>query len=120
METTEAVDKLAALAQETRLRIFRLLIEQGPQGLHAGAIAEALALPPATLSFHVAHLVRAGLVIAPGRALHLLRGGIRGDGRPDRLPHRQLLPGRAMPAQDHCGSHHGETPAPGCVVWEFP
>ena len=62
MQTTEAVDKLAALAQETRLRIFRLLIEQGPQGLHAGAIAEALALPPATLSFHVAHLVRAGLV----------------------------------------------------------
>ena len=64
METTEAVDKLAALSQETRLRIFRLLIEQGPQGLHAGAIAEALALPPATLSFHVAHLVRAGLVSA--------------------------------------------------------
>ena len=42
METTEAVDKLAALSQETRLRIFRLLIEQGPLGLHAGAIAEAL------------------------------------------------------------------------------
>ena len=62
METTEAVDKLAALSQETRLRIFRLLVEQGPQGLYAGAISEALALPPATLSFHVAHLVRAGLV----------------------------------------------------------
>ena len=62
MDTVQAVDKLSALAQETRLRIFRLLIEQGPQGLHAGAIAEALALPPATLSFHVAHLVRAGLV----------------------------------------------------------
>lgn len=62
MKTAEAVDKLAALSQETRLRIFRLLIEQGPQGLHAGAIAEALALPPATLSFHVAQLVRAGLV----------------------------------------------------------
>lgn len=62
METTEAVDKLAALSQETRLRIFRLLVEQGPQGLHAGAISEALVLPPATLSFHVAHLVRAGLV----------------------------------------------------------
>ncbi|MDK9702855.1 MAG: metalloregulator ArsR/SmtB family transcription factor [Sulfuritalea sp.] len=62
MDTIQAVDKLGALAQETRLSIFRLLIEQGPQGLHAGAIAEALALPPATLSFHVAHLVRAGLV----------------------------------------------------------
>ncbi len=62
MDTTQAVDKLAALAQETRLRIFRLLVEQGPQGLHAGAIAEALAIPPATLSFHVAHLARCGLV----------------------------------------------------------
>lgn len=62
MDTTQAVDKLAALAQETRLRIFRLLVEQGPQGLHAGAIAESLAIPPATLSFHVAHLARSGLI----------------------------------------------------------
>ena len=62
MKTTQAVDKLAALAQETRLRIFRLLVEQGPQGLHAGAIAETLGIPPATLSFHVAHLARSGLV----------------------------------------------------------
>lgn len=62
MQPTQAVDKLAALAQETRLRIFRLLVEQGPQGLHAGAISEALEIPPATLSFHVAHLARSGLV----------------------------------------------------------
>ncbi|MDP2811923.1 MAG: metalloregulator ArsR/SmtB family transcription factor [Rhodocyclaceae bacterium] len=62
MDTTQAVDKLAALAQETRLRIFRLLVEQGPQGVHAGAISGALAIPPATLSFHVAHLARTGLV----------------------------------------------------------
>lgn len=58
----QAVDKLAALAQETRLRIFRLLVEAGDEGLNATAIAEALDLPPATLSFHVAHLARAGLV----------------------------------------------------------
>jgi ArsR family transcriptional regulator len=58
----EAVDKLTALAQETRLRIFRLLVEAGDHGLNATAIAEALELPPATLSFHVAHLARAGLV----------------------------------------------------------
>ncbi|GAB1393847.1 metalloregulator ArsR/SmtB family transcription factor [Rhodocyclaceae bacterium] len=57
-----AVDKLAALAQETRLRIFRLLVEAGTDGMNAGAIAAALALPPATLSFHIAHLARAGLV----------------------------------------------------------
>lgn len=62
METTQAVDKLAALAQETRLAIFRLLVEAGPEGMNAGAIAETLDLPPATLSFHVAHLARAGLV----------------------------------------------------------
>ncbi len=60
----QAVDKLAALAQESRLRIFRLLVEAGEEGLNATAIAEALELAPATLSFHVAHLARAGLVNA--------------------------------------------------------
>ena len=64
MDTRQAVDKLAALAQETRLRIFRLLVETGEEGINASAIAEALDLPPATLSFHVAHLARAGLVQA--------------------------------------------------------
>ncbi len=64
MQTNEAVDSLAALAQETRLKIFRLLIEAGEAGLNAGAIADALELAPATLSFHVAQLARAGLVQA--------------------------------------------------------
>lgn len=64
MDNRQAVDKLAALAQETRLRIFRLLVEAGEAGLNAGAIAEALELAPATLSFHVAQLTRAGLVVA--------------------------------------------------------
>jgi len=64
METTTAVDKLAALAQETRLRVFRLLVTAGPEGMNAGAIAETLELAPATLSFHIAHLVRANLVSA--------------------------------------------------------
>jgi ArsR family transcriptional regulator len=64
MEVGQAVGKLAALAQETRLKIFRLLVEAGDEGLNAGAIAEALDLAPATLSFHVAHLKRAGLVDA--------------------------------------------------------
>jgi ArsR family transcriptional regulator len=61
MEMTQAVDALAALAQETRLNIHRLLVEAGPHGLPAGRIGEALDLPPATLSFHLAHLARAGL-----------------------------------------------------------
>ena len=59
---TQAVDALAALAQETRLSVYRLLVEAGPQGLSAGRIGEELDLPPATLSFHLAHLARTGLV----------------------------------------------------------
>jgi len=62
MDTSQAVDKLAALAQETRLRIFRLLVEAGPEGMNAGTIAEALDLAAPTLSFHISHLARSGLV----------------------------------------------------------
>ena len=62
METIEIVDALSALAQVTRLAVFRLLVENGPKELPAGAIGEKLDLPPATLSFHLAHLARAGLV----------------------------------------------------------
>lgn len=58
---TEVVQALSALAQETRLKVYRLLVEAGPEGLPAGRIGEALELPPATLSFHLAHLARAGL-----------------------------------------------------------
>src|SRR5688500_13779436 len=61
METKQAIQSLSALAQESRLSIFRLLVQAGPQGLAAGAIGEALDLPPATLSFHLAGLTRAGL-----------------------------------------------------------
>lgn len=61
METTRAVDALAALAQRSRLEIYRLLVEAGPQGMPAGAVGEKLGVPAATLSFHLAHLVRAGI-----------------------------------------------------------
>ena len=57
----QAIDALSALAQETRLQVHRLLVEAGPEGLSAGRIGEELGLPPATLSFHLAHLARAGL-----------------------------------------------------------
>lgn len=56
-----AIEALSALAQETRLQVHRLLVEAGPEGLPAGRIGEELDLPPATLSFHLAQLARAGL-----------------------------------------------------------
>jgi len=62
VETSEAIEALSALAQQSRLAIYRLLVERGPEGLPAGAIGGKLDLPPATLSFHLAHLARAGLV----------------------------------------------------------
>ena len=62
MEITSAVTALAALAQETRLSIFRLLVEAGPEGVSAGRIGDTLEVPAATLSFHLKELSRAGLV----------------------------------------------------------
>jgi ArsR family transcriptional regulator len=62
MELQEAVAALAALAQQTRLSIFRLLVEAGPEGMPAGQIGESLEVAPATLSFHLKELNRARLV----------------------------------------------------------
>ena len=64
MEIKDIISALGALAQETRLAIFRLLVETGPQGLPVGAIAEKLGLANATLSFHLKELTNAGLTIA--------------------------------------------------------
>lgn len=69
MKTPQAVKALAALAQDTRLAIYRMLVQQGPEGLSAGTIAERLDLPGATLSFHLKELANAGMV------------GARQDGR---------------------------------------
>src|SRR5205085_832470 len=62
MEKIDAVAALAALAQDNRLDVFRLLIEAGPEGMPAGAIASALKLAPNTLTFHFDRLRAAGLV----------------------------------------------------------
>jgi ArsR family transcriptional regulator, arsenate/arsenite/antimonite-responsive transcriptional repressor len=62
MKTTEAVGLLAALAQETRLAIFRALVQAGTQGLAAGRIAEAVGAPASTLSFHLKELAAARLI----------------------------------------------------------
>ncbi|MDF2446703.1 MAG: arsR [Moraxellaceae bacterium] len=62
METLTAAERLAALGHEYRLAIFRLLVQAGPAGLNASAIGDALGLAPNTLSFHLAHLSRVGLI----------------------------------------------------------
>ena len=62
MEISDAVRALAALAQETRLSIYRLLVEAGPEGVSAGRIAELLKVPAATLSFHLKELFHVRLV----------------------------------------------------------
>ena len=62
MKITDAVAALAALAQDNRLDVFRLLVQAGPGGMPAGAIAEALDLAPNTLTFHFDRLRTAGLV----------------------------------------------------------
>jgi ArsR family transcriptional regulator len=63
METKNILTALAALAHETRLAIFRLLVETGPEGLPVGKIGERLGTAPATLSFHLKELASANLVI---------------------------------------------------------
>ena len=62
MKKPDALAALAALAQDNRLDVFRLLVEAGPQGLPAGSVAQALKLAPNTLSFHFDRLRDAGLV----------------------------------------------------------
>ena len=79
MEKTDAVAALAALAQDNRLDVFRLLVEAGPEGMPAGAVATALDLAPNTLTFHFDRLRTAGLVT------------VRRDGRSELLDFNHSL-----------------------------
>lgn len=63
MQTKNVILALAALAQESRLNVFRLLVRIGPEGLAASKIAEELSLPPSSLSFHLKELTHADLLI---------------------------------------------------------
>src|ERR1700742_4703939 len=63
MRPTSAVEALGALAQEHRLELFRLLVQAGEAGMRAGAIADALGVPNSSLSFHLAQLKNAGLIL---------------------------------------------------------
>jgi DNA-binding transcriptional ArsR family regulator len=62
MDEIAAIAALGALAHETRLKLFHLLVTSGPAGLAAGAIAEDIGVPPSSLSFHLQELVHAGLI----------------------------------------------------------
>ena len=64
MKSIQAVRALAALAQESRLAVYRLLVARGPEGLSAGIVGARLGIAPATLSFHLKELAHAGLVTA--------------------------------------------------------
>lgn len=63
MKTPEVIDALSGLAHEHRLRIYRLLVEHGPEGLPAGVIGERIGLLPSSLTFHLQNLQRAGLIL---------------------------------------------------------
>jgi DNA-binding transcriptional ArsR family regulator len=74
MKSDDAIAALSALANEHRLAVFRLLVQAGPEGKAAGAIAEALSLPASSLSFHLAHLTRAGLITQRRESRSLIYG----------------------------------------------
>ena len=72
MKTGSAVEALGALAQEHRLALFRLLVQAGDEGMAAGAIAAKLAVPNSSLSFHLAQLRKAGLILQERRHRSLI------------------------------------------------
>ncbi len=62
MDAKQVIAALGALAHDTRLAVFRMLVQRGPDGLSAGTIAEALDMPPSSLTFHLQQLTQAGLI----------------------------------------------------------
>lgn len=72
MDTSNAIDSLAALSQETRLKAFRLLVRAEPEGLAAGEIARRLSIPHNTMSAHLAVLSRAGWIVSQRRSRSII------------------------------------------------
>jgi DNA-binding transcriptional ArsR family regulator len=113
MDETRAIAALGALAQESRLKVFRLLVRRGPAGLAAGQISDRLGVPPTTLSFHLNQLAHAGLVRAKRAGRSILYAadyaGMRAlmafltenccqDGTCDTTPAGRAGPGAALKA----------------------
>ena len=106
METINAAELLAALGHESRLAIFRLLVEAGPDGINASAIGEQLGMAPPTLSFHLAHLSRVGL-IGGERASRFIRYSANYGAMDDLIAFltRNCCQGKAcLPKTDRCGA----------------
>lgn len=74
MKTTQLIEALRALAHEHRLKVYRLLVERGPSGLSAGAIADGVGLVPSSLTFHLQALHRSGLITQRRESRQLIYG----------------------------------------------
>jgi ArsR family transcriptional regulator, arsenate/arsenite/antimonite-responsive transcriptional repressor len=72
MDERQAISAFRSLAQETRLRVLRLLVQAGPEGVAAGALAEQLGVSASNISFHLSHLERAGLIQARREARSII------------------------------------------------
>lgn len=105
MEKSNAIAALSALAQDTRLDIFRMLVQAGPEGLAAGRIGEALGLPSATLAFHLKELKHAGLVTFTRNGRSLIYAA--------EYPTMNGL--LAYLTENCCGTGTGTAPAPLCT-----
>ena len=95
MDSEQAILALAALAQSTRLSVFRLLVKHEPDGLAAGEIARAIAVPQNTLSAHLAILARAGLVMSARKSRSIIY-------RADLAAFQKLT---SFMVEDCCGGH---------------
>ena len=104
MELLEASELLAALGHESRLSIFRVLVEAGSEGANPGALGEQLGMAPATLSFHLAHLSRAGLIQArkDGRFIHYSAGYATMDELIAFLTRNCCQGTACLPKTEHC------------------
>ncbi len=92
MDNIEAIAALAALAQNTRLDTFRLLVTREPEGVPAGELARLMAVPQNTMSAHLSILARAGLVTAERRSRSIIyRAKSRASARADLVPAQGLL-----------------------------